>query len=429
MEFGTVDGAKSKAFVKNWCFTFYPVFEGHTDSKEISDETFQKFDPETLKLIWMKCNEDIRYYIYQYERCPKTGKIHVQGYVQFRIRKKLNWIKKHINPNAHFEPAKGDLKENQEYCSKDESRLLGPFSEGTPMKSGERVDLEEIAVQILEGKEIDDEMRTNQAYIRHYKYFGHLESVRKAKVAKESFIEKMKDFEPTNTQKTIYDLLMKQNNRQVLWIHDEKGNRGKSSLADYILSKEYDNTFVTSNMKHADLMHMYKDQRIILFDYTRAQEEQINYSSIEQFKSGRIFKTKYESSCIITKDIFKICIFANFGPDISKLSKDRWQIIHIDENDFVDIIENKEESKKVIDHLKWKNEYTFNKVKSMGIDHYFKYEPSEKRAEYADYFEIKNDSEKPNNNQNENSDDDLESRTVFDSNKKKEKKKVVNFWN
>ena len=39
------------------------------------------------------------------------------------------------------------------------------------MKSGERVDLEEIAVQILEGKEIDDEMRTNQAYIRHYKYF------------------------------------------------------------------------------------------------------------------------------------------------------------------------------------------------------------------------------------------------------------------
>ena len=49
------------------------------------------------------------------------------------------------------------------------------------MKSGERVDLEEIAVQILEGKEIDDEMRTNQAYIRHYKYFGHLESVRKAK--------------------------------------------------------------------------------------------------------------------------------------------------------------------------------------------------------------------------------------------------------
>ena len=41
MEFGTVDGAKSKAFVKNWCFTFYPVFEGHTDSKEISDETFK----------------------------------------------------------------------------------------------------------------------------------------------------------------------------------------------------------------------------------------------------------------------------------------------------------------------------------------------------------------------------------------------------
>ena len=51
----------------------------------------------------------------------------------------------------------------------------------------------------------------------------------------------------------------------------------------------------------------------------------------------------------------------------------------------------------------------------------------EKRAEYADYFEIKDDSEKPNNNQNENSDDDLESRTVFDSNKKR--KKVVNFWN
>ena len=39
------------------------------------------------------------------------------------------------------------------------------------------------------------------------------------------------------------------------------------------------------------------------------------------------------------------------------------------------------------------NEYTFNKMKSIGIDHYFKYEPCGERAEYADYFEIKDDSE------------------------------------
>ncbi|AUM61906.1 Rep [uncultured virus] len=380
------------SFCKNWCFTVYP-FED-LGSKDANLKMFEQIDVKDLNLSWLKINDDIRYFIYQYEMCPDTNRIHVQGYVQFRIRKRLNWIKKHLHDTAHFEAAKGDLKSNQDYCSKSDSKLYGPIQEGLSMKTGERVDIEEIANQILEGHEIDNDMMNNKCYIQHYKYFNNLKNVRKEKLAKESFIEKMKDFEPTKTQKIVYDLLMKQTNRQVLWIHDELGNRGKSSLADYILAKEYDNTFITSNMKHADLMHMYKDQKIILFDYTRAQEEQINYSSIEQFKSGRIFRTKYESSSIISKDLFRICIFANFGPDKSKLSSDRWQILHINKKDQCKIIEEQLENKGVRDTLFWGDEYTFNKMKSMGIDHYFErdYTNYEEEGEYEEESDEEYDS-------------------------------------
>jgi hypothetical protein len=60
---------------------------------------------------------------------------------------------------------------------------------------------------------------------------------------------------------------------------------------------------------------------------SRTQADKIDhiYSLMESFKNGRIFSPKYES---ISKT-FKPChvvVFANFIPDHSKLSQDRWLV-------------------------------------------------------------------------------------------------------
>ncbi len=68
---------------------------------------------------------------------------------------------------------------------------------------------------------------------------------------------------------------------------------GKSWLATY-LAVTYQ-AFVTSNGKSADIKFGYSGERIVVFDFSRSQEEQINYNIIEELKNGRYFNSKYES--------------------------------------------------------------------------------------------------------------------------------------
>ena len=60
-------------------------------------------------------------------------------------------------------------------------------------------------------------------------------------------------------------------------------------------------------------------------DFTRDVEEYVSYQAIEAIKNGIFYNTKYESK-MITYNSPHVIIFANFFPDITKLSSDRWVI-------------------------------------------------------------------------------------------------------
>lgn len=66
---------------------------------------------------------------------------------------------------------------------------------------------------------------------------------------------------------------------------------------------------------------------ICIFDLSRTQAEKIDaiYMAMEQFKNGRIFSPKYHSATKVFRTPH-VVVFANYPPDLSKLSQDRWDI-------------------------------------------------------------------------------------------------------
>ena len=70
------------------------------------------------------------YLVYQTEVAPATGHNHIQGYVRFNERVRVQRAKGLLGcPGAHFEMCKGTEEQNRKYCTKEESRAPGPAGE------------------------------------------------------------------------------------------------------------------------------------------------------------------------------------------------------------------------------------------------------------------------------------------------------------
>lgn len=100
-------------------------------------------------------NHVVRYVVYQYERAPDTGRLHVQGYIQLEKKQRLSFLKASIDGRAHWELARGSPKENKAYCTKEESRHmvgdeLGELTEAN--SQGKRSDISRMRDDIKESK-------------------------------------------------------------------------------------------------------------------------------------------------------------------------------------------------------------------------------------------------------------------------------------
>jgi len=120
--------------------------------------------------------------------------------------------------------------------------------------------------------------------------------------------------------------------RKVYWMYEEQGNMGKTSLAKYICVK-YKALYLSgkaTDVKYAVSEYLKKNDelQIVLFDFVRSMEDYISYDAIESIKNGIFFSGKYEGGMCTFNPPHVICL-ANFEPDQTKLSADRWVIRHI----------------------------------------------------------------------------------------------------
>lgn len=73
-------------------------------------------------------DDDVRYAIFQLERCDTTGRLHVQGYLEFKGPCRPPAAKRAIgNESAHVEKRRGSRQEARDYARKEETRVCGPF--------------------------------------------------------------------------------------------------------------------------------------------------------------------------------------------------------------------------------------------------------------------------------------------------------------
>lgn len=118
--------------------------------------------------------------------------------------------------------------------------------------------------------------------------------------------------------------------RSVHWFWDPVGTKGKTAFAKHCCLT-MDALYVVgraADMKYAIAQYIAdkkKFPKIVFLNLTRSSEQFVSYQGIEEIKDGIFFSTKYESGMAIF-DPPHVCIFANFHPDITKLSEDRWRI-------------------------------------------------------------------------------------------------------
>lgn len=261
------------------------------------------------------------------EVAPTTGTRHLQGYIRWNTLKTLSGVIELFNVykiEAHVSMANGTAKQNVTYCSKEDTT---PFIIGEIPKQGRRSDIEALKETIDAGATIDeiwDQFPTE--YLKYHKCIKErLQSVASSKqLVKMRISHPIEELRQWQTQ--LLKRLMSQGDRKVLWAYDTIGGLGKTWLAKHLIS--WHSAFYIMNGKCADISHAFNCQNIVVFDLCRSLEDHVNYTIIEQFKNGVMWSPKYQSTTKIF-DPCKVIIFANFSPNRSKLSEDRWDVVNL----------------------------------------------------------------------------------------------------
>lgn len=281
--------------------------------------------------------EHMKYLLYGRETCPTTGREHLQGYVQFIKKQTIAGAKKIFDDDTiHFEFAKGDYEENYKYCTKTRACDLVPnvfFEKGEPTrKKGQRNDIQEVIRRIEAGNELRDLMFDPEVcdiVARCMPFCRQAIADFKSGKGRASIKSRMESIELRSWQlgvKSVMDSVP--DTRSVYWYWDTKGNTGKSFMVDWLVAN-YEAVVFTHGKMH-DIAHAYDYQKVVCFDLSRTQEEKLDavYMALECFKNGRMFSGKYESTTKVF-EVPHVIVFANFAPDKSKLSADRWKVTEI----------------------------------------------------------------------------------------------------
>lgn len=210
----------------------------------------------------------------------ESGTIHMQCVVQFKQQVDFGLLKT-VDPGIHYERVR-NLKAALAYCTKTDTRVEGPWAVGwsipEPIWCLDRCNLTPWQQQM-------EEIVTGP-------------------------------IDP----------------RAIYWCWESTGGVGKTAFTRYCALRH---GALVLGGRAGDIkfgvqqwIKQHGGLRLAVFHFTRTNEMFTSYEAIEAVKDGIFFSGKYESGMCVFNPPTIIC-FANYRPDESKLSADRWRIYFI----------------------------------------------------------------------------------------------------
>lgn len=292
------------AGLRNWCITSY--------------------DLDNFKVPLN--NNHFIYCVHQLEKCPQTGKIHIQAYAEFARTMRMALIKKLFNDNTmHLEPRQGTREQARNYCMKEDTRVPGTqpttFGEwrADPSQST-RLDLVKALKIIQETPKYDDLWRNpdmQSVLVRYPEWVQKHHSMNPIDYSLPLVL-----YEWQTILCDLFDGPVE--SRRIFWIWSKKPNTGKTTFYTYC-SFRYN--VLPAKHRSLDVLHAYNDQQIIWFAYTR--NSRINYDQLEDYSDiGWKLSTKFHSVRKFMRA--HIVVTANCPPDETKIPE-RCHIVNLDE--------------------------------------------------------------------------------------------------
>lgn len=286
---------------RGWCFTI----NNPTNSKE---DVLKLFEKAKCVIIGKEKGEQ--------------GTEHFQGYVQYKNAISFNTVKKLI-PTAHIESAKGDPQQNYKYCSKD-----GDFIErGTFEKNGgNSLEENKCLIRGILKRPYHTTYLCDKNYLHHKSSYDAVISTYRYRQRMAALSAELSTVTLFRWQIRVAKRLFKQNDRQILWVLESKGGIGKTWFAKYLCAIYGYDLFDGVTASRDICTQISPIPRGIIFDVTRKDSQHFSYTTLEQCKNGRVMTGKYHGYIREFKPV-PVIVFANFSPETSALSADRWDII------------------------------------------------------------------------------------------------------
>lgn len=127
-DFNQLNRNNSRCTSRGWVYTIFNIPDLRNGSGPVTPEDFDRWFASFEAYL-----DRIKYVIGQVERCPQSGRLHLQLYVEFNSPVRVGELQRirGLQPGYGWaEPRRGTPQEAAAYCCKEESRVLGPFELG-----------------------------------------------------------------------------------------------------------------------------------------------------------------------------------------------------------------------------------------------------------------------------------------------------------
>lgn len=303
--------------------------------------TWNNYTAETVTRLSGQDNVDCDYLVFGFELAPSSGTPHLQGYVEFKSPLAGSTVKSRLDPQlkakspVSVRTCNGTRDENIAYVRKDETKDPAKLdTEGKPLiielaydvpAPGKRNDWEMYYEFLLNNPDFDDfACKYPEIAI---KYHAGVEKIIRGLKSREMHDKIRARFVDATLrpwqQALVTEVQSPANDRKIVWYYDEIGNSGKTWVSKMLYVMHGAAYFC--NSKSSDVSYAYEGQPIVVFDFSRSNEEVINYQILESIKNGMLFSSKYESRTKMFEPPHVI-VMANFRPNYAKMSLDRWDV-------------------------------------------------------------------------------------------------------